>query len=296
MGDDARSGKGRGDSVSREIQSTKGPLVSVIMSVYRPAVHLLNRSVESILAQTYPKFEFIIVDDGNSEEDRTLLARCSQQDDRIRIIRNDHNIGLTKSLRRATENARGTLIARQDADDFSKPERLQVQVERFGADVGLGLLGTWYLVIDGDETKCLKHANDTDSLSRELMRSNPFCHASTMFPKAVCEEVGGYDVRYRTSQDLDLWFRIAEAGYSLGMVESFLVERSLHEDSLSLSRRAWYQVANSFRIRLRYCGQYGLSAYARLLKTTVWHASSTLLPNGVLKLMSRLRGTGSSRV
>ena len=74
MGDAARSGKGRGDSVSREIQSTKGPLVSVIMSVYRPAVHLLNRSVESILAQTYPKFEFIIVDDGYSDNGNEVMV------------------------------------------------------------------------------------------------------------------------------------------------------------------------------------------------------------------------------
>ena len=104
----------------------KSGLVSVIMSNYNTPEEYLRESIESILNQTYSHIEFIIVDDCST--DNSLNVIKSYKDDRIVLIENTENLGLTKSLNKALKQAKGEFVARMDADDISLPTRFEKQV------------------------------------------------------------------------------------------------------------------------------------------------------------------------
>ena len=102
----------------------KLPLVSIIMSIYNNESTLI-KSVSSILDQTYDNFEFLIIDDKSTDNSLAILSELAEKDQRIKIIKNDKNIGLTESLNKLVDISGGQYIARQDGDDFSEKERLR---------------------------------------------------------------------------------------------------------------------------------------------------------------------------
>ena len=103
------------------------PLVSVVMSVYNDSKYL-SESIKSILDQTLKDFEFIIVDDGSLDNSFDLLRRFKKKDNRIKILKNNSNMGLAFSLNKAIKESKGKYIARMDADDLSMPDRLKKQI------------------------------------------------------------------------------------------------------------------------------------------------------------------------
>jgi len=257
------------------------PLVSVVMSIHNAPLDMLKHSIACILNQTVKDIEFIIVDDRNSIEVQEYLRKICQKDTRTHVIQNSKNIGLTKSLLKGIKHARGRYIARQDIDDISKPTRLEKQVEYFEACKSVVLLGTWYEVIDEQGVVTKKSSpNQNDLLQKDLYLRNPFCHASVMFRKSSYFEVGGYDLRYTTSQDLDLWFKLLRVG-EIGIIEEFLVERQVRYGSIT-SRKAWLQVRNGFLVRLRYFNNGSiLKNLSKIFIATLFHAYMTCIGNSI---------------
>jgi glycosyltransferase involved in cell wall biosynthesis len=138
------------------------PMVTVLMPVYNASCYL-REAIGSILLQTLRDFEFIIVDDGSTDESRDIIN--SYPDTRIKVISHKTNLGLITALNTGIDNARGRYIARMDADDISAPERLEKQVEFMEMNSEIGVLGTWYetfgkenhkegLPVDPAEVKC----------------------------------------------------------------------------------------------------------------------------------------------
>ena len=101
--------------------------VSVIMSVYNAEQTLVN-SIESIINQTYKNLEILICDDFSTDDSLKILETYKSQDKRIQIIKNNENIGLTKSLNKLIKKATGKYIARHDADDISMLYRIEKQL------------------------------------------------------------------------------------------------------------------------------------------------------------------------
>jgi glycosyltransferase involved in cell wall biosynthesis len=106
--------------------STSVPRVSVVMSVYN-GLPFLREAVQSILCQTFEDFEFVIINDGSTDDSLSYLRSVEAMDSRVRIL-DQANAGLTRALIRGVNEARASLIARMDADDLSTPDRLQKQV------------------------------------------------------------------------------------------------------------------------------------------------------------------------
>ena len=125
--------------------TVKEPRVSVLTSVYN-GERYLRESVESILNQTFPDFEFVIVDDGST--DRTFEILSSYNDPRIVLLQNSSNLGLIGSLNRGLEVCRAPLIARHDADDFSHLDRISRQLDFMENHLDVAVLGTQMQVID----------------------------------------------------------------------------------------------------------------------------------------------------
>ena len=220
---------------SYEEEATGGsvvPRVSVLMSVYNGAPYL-RQSVQSILDQTFRDFEFIIINDGSTDNTQEILESVS--DPRIQILVQP-NTGLTKALNRGLKLCRGKFIARMDADDLSMPERLERQLIFFDKHPEVGVVGTAYFEIDDKgkillEKACLLEDNQ---LRKVLIKYNPFCHTSTMIRKSVFNRVGFYDESFSYAQDYELWFRIARH-YKLANLPQFLTKNRIRDDNISFA-------------------------------------------------------------
>ncbi len=183
------------------------PRISVLMSVYN-GERYLRAAVDSILAQTFGDFECIIVDDGSTDSTPAVLGGFKDQ--RLRVIRNDSNLGLTRSLNRGMEVARSPLIARMDSDDICHPCRLETQWNHMGRHPELGVLGTAYHNIGRDGRPFLKtsFSGEHGFLMWYLMFQNPIAHPTVLMRTELVREAGGYRAEMRFAQDLDLWLRL----------------------------------------------------------------------------------------
>lgn len=184
------------------------PRVSVVLCVFNGARYV-SRAVESILGQSYGDLELIVVDDGSSDETPSILARFA--DPRLRVVRHS-NVGLTRSLNRGIELARGEFLARQDADDVSMPQRLERQVELLDDNPEAGFSGTWVHLIDEQDRIFgdVQYAVEDDAIRAAHLQENQFAHGSLLFRKALVERVGGYRPEFRFAQDYDLTLRLLE--------------------------------------------------------------------------------------
>lgn len=186
------------------------PAVSVLMTVYN-GMPYLREAIESVLAQTFADFEFVIVDDGST--DGSLECIASYRDPRIRLWRNEANLGQTRSLNRGLDLLRGEYVARLDADDVCVATRLERQVEVLRARPDVAVLGTWMYDIDAQGTKTAlvsRRWEDTGTyLAWLLLEICPLWHPTVMFRRDAVAAVGGYDETFRIAQDYDLWMRLA---------------------------------------------------------------------------------------
>lgn len=182
--------------------------VSVVLPTLNAADHI-EAALDSLLTQTYDDFEIVVVDDGS--DDGTVSIVQSYNDDRIRVIVRDRPDGLAGALNCGIKAANGEFIARQDADDISAPDRLVRQVAFLDTHPDVALVGTAARMIsESDHERGIRHVLERPTLD-DLLEKNQFIHGSVMFRKEeIVESVGGYDTIFETSEDYDLWIRIAQ--------------------------------------------------------------------------------------
>lgn len=194
------------------------PEVSVLMPVYNAEKHLF-KAVESILNQTFSDFEFLILDDCSTDSSPAVLDRYD--DPRIVRHRNEHNLGITLTLNRGLELARGTYIARMDGDDIAFPDRLRQQVAYMNANPDVALLGTRYVHIDDDGEYLFggqpapppPEPGTRGYVRWSLLWMTSIQHPTAMLRRSVLEAHGlRYDRAFETAEDYELWTRISRAG------------------------------------------------------------------------------------
>jgi glycosyltransferase involved in cell wall biosynthesis len=205
------------------------PAVTVLMPVFNAEKHL-RQSLESVLRQRFCDFELLAIDDGSSDSSAGILAGFG--DPRIRILRNEKNIGLVATLNRGLEEARGDWIARQDADDVSAPGRLAAQMAFVRGNPAVPLVGSDALLIDAGGRSCgrWRTGGHADLVAWDLCFRAPFAHSSALFRRSIIQRVGGYR-DLRACEDLDLWGRIA-ADFPVVTLRQPLVKYRLHGESI----------------------------------------------------------------
>lgn len=209
------------------------PLVSVLMSCYN-ASRWLDESIQSVLSQSYEKFEYILVDDGSKDDTLSIIRRHALNDSRIVVIAKS-NTGLTDSLNVGIMKARGKWIARQDADDISEPNRLEKQVQFAMANPGLVFIGTGLTEIDENGRKLSVHRYPLrhNELVSHLEWAKKFPpHSSAFYRSDVVRSIAGYRPRIRRSQDTDLWLRLSAVG-ELACLDEPLVKIRRHAEQIS---------------------------------------------------------------
>jgi hypothetical protein len=208
------------------------PKVSVVMSVYNGARYV-KEAVDSILAQTFADFEFIIIDDGSTDDTWSVLHNYA--DRRIRLAQNGQNIGLTRSLNRGLSWARGVYIARMDADDISLPSRFERQVNILDAHSAIGLLGSDVLVLDmaTGRQKRRRYPKTDCAIKWQLLFKNSFSHSAIMFRRELYDALEGYDERLTYAQDYEFTSRLATSCTVANITQPLLIWReSLHQISV----------------------------------------------------------------
>ena len=155
--------------------SMDSPKVSVIMSVYNGEKYL-KEAINSILNQTFKDYEFIIVNDASTDKSIKILEEYAKKDNRIGLIHNEKNIGLTRSLNKAIKSANGAYIARQDADDISLPPRLEEEVNFLDKHPTVGLVGSYAWMIDekGKILSDFKICTDNEDIKKKIVNGNQF--------------------------------------------------------------------------------------------------------------------------
>lgn len=188
------------------------PSISVAMSVYN-GERFLATAIDSVLAQTFADFEFLIVDDGSSDASGAIIDAYAARDPRIRAIRRE-NRGLIASLNQLLSEARAPLVARMDDDDIACPERFARQHAFLQEHPDYGVVSTWSHDIDADgnplATPELDHPTDHEGFLEALHHSTPLCHPSVVYRRDLVLGIGGYHAAFRHCEDYDLWLRLAD--------------------------------------------------------------------------------------
>ncbi len=209
------------------------PLVSVIMPVYN-AKQYVKQAIESILRQTYEKFEFIIVDDASSDSTSKILKGFRKKDKRITLLRNRQNLGVSRSLNKAVTKASGKYTIRMDADDWSYPDRFELQIELMEKNPDVVVSGSYIEVCNSSlKTKYVRkyHHNDTD-IRKHIFRYSPFAHPATIWKTSVLKKEP-YNETITTCQDYELYFRVGKLGKFMNLDKNLLKLR-LHDQSVSV--------------------------------------------------------------
>lgn len=195
--------------------------VSVISGAYNiGSCFSFDRSMRSILEQTHAELEFIICDDGSTDNTWELLSEYAKSDERIRLIKNDQNKGLAYSLNRCIELASGELIARHDCDDYSAPDRLERQIEYMKEHPEISLLGTQVYLFD--ENGVWGKEKFPESVeNRDFLFVSPYQHGSVMFRREALLKAGGYRVAKETRrcEDYDLFMSMQTFSRGANMQE-----------------------------------------------------------------------------
>ena len=212
--------------------SISTPKVSVLMSVYNGSCYL-RESVESILNQTLIDFEFIIIDDGSTDNTWEILTKYAERDQRIKLFKNKENIGLTKSLNKGLKLAQGEYLARQDADDISLPDRLKIQTDFLDLYPEVGVLGSDAEAINdqgqslGSRLVPIEHEDNLEheSLQAYLLVNNCLHHSSLMARRRLMQDIGGYDEELRYAQDYKLWWQIGQVSRLTSLSDILILVR-----------------------------------------------------------------------
>lgn len=181
------------------------PRVTVLMPVYNGASYLAE-AMQSILRQTFTDFEFLIIDDGSTDESVAIIQGF--QDTRIRLVHNGTNLGLVGSLNKGLGLARGAYIARMDADDISRAERLACQVSFMDENPMVGVCGSWVQFFPKANNKIWKLPESLEEIRCWQFHTVGVAHPSVLMRRQFFVNHGLlYDPQYRHIEDFELWGR-----------------------------------------------------------------------------------------
>lgn len=207
------------------------------MPVYNTEDYLAP-AVESILAQTFSDFEFIILDDGSSDRSVHIIREYAEADERIRFFPLEHR-GYVSLLRRGLNHARGEFVARMDSDDISMPERFEKEIEYLRMHPECVALGTRVVLIDpyGSRVEKPTHKTTHEEIEAELLNGVGWAlvHPTVMMRRDALLKVGGYREDLMVSEDLDLFLRLAEVG-KLANLPDVLLQYRQHLQSVNYTK------------------------------------------------------------
>ena len=252
------------------------PQVSVVMPVYN-GERFLAEAIESILAQTFTDFEFIIVDDGSTDSSADIVRGYQARDGRIRFIQLPENVGEGGARSICLQAAQGEFVAQLDSDDLCLPQRLQMQLDFLRAHPDVGAVGTGLKVVDENQAPM----NESNLPSRHpLIVLNLFCgmlgisHGTAMMRRGLLLSAGGYDANRRVATDFDVLMRLLwRERIRYANLPDLLYIYRRHQAAISANVSNW-PYPNTTEVKLnaleRLWGESSETAIERFLRLRHW--------------------------
>lgn len=198
--------------------------VSIILPI-RKAEKTLHRSIDSVLSQTHKDFELICVLNDSSTEDTSIVAEYAKSDERIVVSHS--SAGLVPALNHGLKIAKHDLIARQDADDYWYPEKLEKQIEFMNLNPDIDILGVQMRSVDESfqpaNQEPARPTSDNDIKGALLSGWNCIPHPGVIFRKRIMEKLGGYDDTFLFAEDYSLWLRAIQ-WYKFAQLDEVLLD------------------------------------------------------------------------
>jgi glycosyltransferase involved in cell wall biosynthesis len=209
------------------------PKISVLMTVYNQE-KFISESIDSVLNQTFPDFEFIIINDGSTDNSLKIIKKFSKLDKRIKIF-SKCNSGVTRSLNYGLKKCQANWIARIDADDIADLDRFKIQYNKIKKKKSLVLVGSNCKEIDSDGKINSFHVYPKNDIDLKFNLENLkkfFPHSSYLFSREAAKKINGYRNFIKRSQDYDLSLRLSVIG-KIACINRFLVSVRKHSNQVS---------------------------------------------------------------
>ncbi len=214
------------------------PLVSVVMPVFN-GERFLAEAIESILAQTFTDFEFIIVDDGSKDRSVEIAAAYAEHDNRIRAVKLERNLGIADARNHAIALSSSDFIAMMDCDDVCMPRRLEMQVDYLRDNPSIGVLGAGALAVNEELTPLFQFDLPAQHalIVLNVFIASFFIQPTIMMRRELLLSVAGYEPSRRTADDVELWTRLMWRTRFANLPEKLLLYRR-HDSQDHLTRDA----------------------------------------------------------
>jgi glycosyltransferase involved in cell wall biosynthesis len=213
----------------------KNPLVSVFIPAYNVEDFIVE-SINSILNQTYLELEIVVIDDASSDQTYSKLESLSKLDSRIKLYRNDKNLGLVLNRNKGLQLCSGKYIALMDSDDISVENRIQRFVDFLEANTEFDAVTGWMQTFDNNGSKdILRYRTDFEMIKITSLFFSPLAHAAAMFKSSVIKDLK-YIEGVNFGEDYDLWLRFLQ-NYKVHVIEDvFYLYRSHETQSTDKSK------------------------------------------------------------
>ena len=270
------------------LKSDSTSLISIGMPFYN-AQHYLGYAIESVLSQTYEKWELVLVDDGSSDNSLAIANMYAENNSRIRVISDGRNKKLPYRLNQLIEESTGDLIARMDADDIMHPERLEKQLSFLETNKRYDLVSTGLVSIDKDNI--VKGYRKVESLYDDFSNietSYPIVHPSVMARRSWFKR-NKYSEKYPRAEDFELWTRaISNNDFKMAVLPDLLLyyreEGNLSVDKILNTYSDVFKIYSSYHPY----GKFNLNAIKKNLKMLVVKG---LYYSGNLQILARSRNS-----
>lgn len=255
------------------------PKISVIMSEYNTPPDYLRASIESILNQTIKDIEIIIVDDCGKNDLDSIIKEY--KDKRIRVIKNNKNIGLVESLNKAITVSKADILARMDTDDVADENRLEEQYNFMINHEEYSVVGTLANEFSKNSTTGVL-GKPGEKTAKSLAYGDGIIHPSVMMRKKDIQSVGGYK-NYKRAEDLSLWFELVMKGFRLFVIDRVLLNYRVNEEDYS--KRKFKTRGGEIKARLHYyyLTKAPVLAYLVIVKSII----SSILPSRIVAFFRR---------
>ena len=257
-------------------QEVNTPLVTVLMAVYNGEKYL-KESIASILEQTFTDFEFLIINDGST--DKSVEVINSFKDSRIKFVNNQGNIGVIRALNRAIDLIQGEYIARMDCDDICSPDRLEKEVAILKSNPDIAVVAANVSLIDTEGKGIGFWPEDINTkTNEEICRMLPYenCIANpTVMLRSDYLKKHKYNAFQKSSEDWDLWLRMASDKQKFYKINEALVKYRIHSSSITagFNRKSVFRKKNSIQVRY---------FFSRMAERKLTRFDFRVLKNGVI--------------
>ena len=235
---------------------SNNPLVSILIATYN-SENFIKETLDSVLNQTYKNLEIVLCDDASSDNTVNILKEYQKKDERVKIIQNNKNLGISLNMNNGSRQCNGKYIAILDGDDWAYPYRIEEQVKLMEENPKVVLCSGYMDICDEtlNVKTTRKYPLEDKNIRKAIIRYNPICHPASMWRTSELKKTTLYSDNFTIARDYDLLVRISKFGEYRNIGKPLIKYRVREESETGkrVRQTQWY----SFYIQMKAHFEYG---------------------------------------